>query len=137
MFGIGSWELGVIVLVVLVVFGPQRLPELARVVGDAMRMFRKASDELRRNLDMSDMPNPRDFRVDLDDLEPRYEREYKKRFSQRRTSESAWEDVPEDEEDSEMPESPAEESAENASAAPPTETAEPPGEAPSPEERPL
>ncbi|MBE7559907.1 twin-arginine translocase TatA/TatE family subunit [bacterium] len=82
LFGVSTQELVIIVLVVLVIFGPHRLPELARHLGRVTRMFRKASDELRRNLDMNldDLPRPRDFRVELDNP---FEREYQRRFGRR------------------------------------------------------
>src|SRR5256885_11230332 len=58
MFGIGPPELLVILLIALVVVGPQRLPEVGKAVGKAMREFRKAQDELRGaiNFDFDDEP---------------------------------------------------------------------------------
>lgn len=47
MFGIGTPELLVILILALVVVGPQRLPELGRAVGRALREFRKVQDEVR------------------------------------------------------------------------------------------
>ncbi|MDJ0866701.1 MAG: Sec-independent protein translocase protein TatB [Myxococcota bacterium] len=47
MFGIGMTELMVILVVALIVFGPTRLPELARSLGRAMGEFRRASNDLR------------------------------------------------------------------------------------------
>jgi Tat protein translocase TatB subunit len=47
MFGIGTPELLVILIIALVVVGPQRLPELGRTVGRALREFRKVQDEVR------------------------------------------------------------------------------------------
>ena len=38
--------LAVILIIVLIIFGPGRLPELCGAVGKAMREFRKASSEL-------------------------------------------------------------------------------------------
>ena len=40
----------VVFLVVLVVFGPQKLPELARSLGKLMAEFRKASGDFRNAL---------------------------------------------------------------------------------------
>ncbi len=45
MSGIGTSELVVISLVLLVLFGGKKLPELARGVGDSIREFRKAAKE--------------------------------------------------------------------------------------------
>jgi len=38
--------IGVILVIVLIIFGPGRLPELGGAVGKAMREFRKATSEL-------------------------------------------------------------------------------------------
>jgi sec-independent protein translocase protein TatB len=51
MFDVSGTELIIILLVALVVFGPQRLPELARKVGGWARSVREAATDLRRGLD--------------------------------------------------------------------------------------
>lgn len=43
--GIGTTEIVVISLVLLVMFGGRKLPELARGVADSIREFRKAATE--------------------------------------------------------------------------------------------
>ncbi len=45
-FGIGTTELLMIFGVVLIIFGPKKLPQLARGLGKGLREFRKASDEV-------------------------------------------------------------------------------------------
>ncbi|GBD93927.1 sec-independent protein translocase protein TatAd [bacterium BMS3Abin05] len=51
MFGsIGPTELLVIFLIVLLVFGADRLPELARGLGKGIREFKKATDEVKDEL---------------------------------------------------------------------------------------
>jgi Tat protein translocase TatB subunit len=50
MFGIGMTELMVIFVIGLVVLGPDRLPELARTLGKTLAEFRRASNDLRREL---------------------------------------------------------------------------------------
>ena len=41
-FGIQLWELGLLLLVVLLVFGPKRLPEMGRSLGRGMREFKES-----------------------------------------------------------------------------------------------
>ena len=43
---LGGWELIIILLVVLVIFGPKRLPEMGRSLGKAIREFRGAGKEI-------------------------------------------------------------------------------------------
>ena len=39
-FGIGIWELLILLLVLLLLFGPKRLPEMGRQLGKGMREFK-------------------------------------------------------------------------------------------------
>ena len=48
MLNIGAGELILILVVVLIVFGHGKLPEVAKSMGKAMREFRKASSSLQR-----------------------------------------------------------------------------------------
>jgi sec-independent protein translocase protein TatB len=52
MFGIGTSELLLILLIALIVLGPKEIPKVARTLGRAMREFQRATDELRRTIDM-------------------------------------------------------------------------------------
>ena len=62
MFDIGLQEMLIIGVLALLVFGPSKLPELGRMVGRALREFRRASDEFRStvetNLHMNDIDPP-------------------------------------------------------------------------------
>jgi sec-independent protein translocase protein TatB len=62
MFDIGLQEMLLIGVLALLVFGPSKLPELGRMVGRAMREFRRASDEFRNtvetNLHINDLDPP-------------------------------------------------------------------------------
>ncbi len=49
---VGPLEVLVILVVALLVFGPQRLPEVGRQVGAAVRELRKMQDTVRGELDM-------------------------------------------------------------------------------------
>lgn len=59
MFDIGFQELIVIFIVVLLVFGPKRLPELARTIGKGMGEMKKAlsgvQDEISKEVRMAEM----------------------------------------------------------------------------------
>ncbi|MBN1155246.1 twin-arginine translocase TatA/TatE family subunit [candidate division KSB1 bacterium] len=55
MFGsIGTTELLVIFLIVLLVFGKEKLPELARGFGKAVKQFRSAIEEVKEELNIDD-----------------------------------------------------------------------------------
>jgi len=59
---IGPWEITIVVLVILILFGGKRLPELARGLGKGIREFRSAvsdtSDQLKSSL-KDDPPPPK------------------------------------------------------------------------------
>ncbi len=46
MFGIGGFELFLILLFGFLIFGPEKLPEIAKTVGKAIAKFRNAQDEM-------------------------------------------------------------------------------------------
>ncbi|MEN3026701.1 MAG: twin-arginine translocase TatA/TatE family subunit [Chlorobiota bacterium] len=50
MFDIGGGELLVILLAILLLFGPKHLPELSRTLGKGWRQLQKAQEELREQL---------------------------------------------------------------------------------------
>ena len=62
MFGIGPQEIVIIVIGALIIFGPQRLPEIAAQAGKALRDFRRMKDELtgelRQSLTLADPTTP-------------------------------------------------------------------------------
>ncbi len=68
MFGLGFWELGLILLVALLVLGPKKLPELAKTLGKGLRELRRASDDIRSTISepLDEIRKPlQDIRDDL------------------------------------------------------------------------
>ena len=51
MFNIGLPELLIIAAIALIVFGPNKLPELAKAFGKAMREFKKATEEVKESFE--------------------------------------------------------------------------------------
>ena len=47
MFGLGYQELLLILVIVLILFGAQRLPDLARSLGSSVKEFKKGVTELK------------------------------------------------------------------------------------------
>jgi sec-independent protein translocase protein TatB len=65
MFGIGFQEMLIILVVVLIFFGPKRLPDLAKSLGKGIAEFKKASEEVRKGIEdavkeesVAGAPNP-------------------------------------------------------------------------------
>ncbi len=53
---IGPTEIGLLILVVLLIFGPSQLPKLARGIGQALREFKKASREITDEIEKEEPP---------------------------------------------------------------------------------
>jgi len=47
MFGLGWMEISFILVIALMVFGPKKLPELARKLGEGIREFKNASESFK------------------------------------------------------------------------------------------
>lgn len=54
MFGfignIGPWELILVLVIALIVFGPGKLPEVARSVGKGINEFKRATNEVKQQV---------------------------------------------------------------------------------------
>lgn len=47
----GPWEWVIVFLVILLLFGAKRIPDLARGLGQGMQEFRKASEEVKKEIE--------------------------------------------------------------------------------------
>lgn len=59
MFGMGMTEILLILGIILVVLGPEKIPDVARMIGKTMKEVRKASNLLRDAVMIDDKPKPR------------------------------------------------------------------------------
>ena len=48
---IGIQEMILILIIALVVFGPKRLPELGKSIGKTLAEFKRASNEIKQNIE--------------------------------------------------------------------------------------
>lgn len=58
MFGIGFPELLLILAIALVVLGPEKLPQIARVIGRGLGEVRRATEEVRAEIEKGDKEEP-------------------------------------------------------------------------------
>jgi len=58
--GVGFRELAVIFLIVLLLFGANRIPEIARAMGKGIRDFKRATKEVEEDLNLDDPPRVAD-----------------------------------------------------------------------------
>jgi sec-independent protein translocase protein TatA len=53
---LGVWEILIILVVILLVFGPRRLPEMAKGIGQSVREFRKGIRDIKDDIAKDDEP---------------------------------------------------------------------------------
>jgi sec-independent protein translocase protein TatA len=60
MFNIGPQELFWLFLIVLLIFGAKRIPEIGRGIGRGIQEFKKGMRDVETELNVSDKPAPRE-----------------------------------------------------------------------------
>ncbi|MCK7532924.1 MAG: twin-arginine translocase TatA/TatE family subunit [Marinilabiliales bacterium] len=63
--GISGQEIIIILIVILILFGADKLPDIARTMGKGMREVRKATDEIKKEFESS----TQDIRKDINDVD--------------------------------------------------------------------
>ena len=53
---LGVWEILIILVVILLIFGPRRLPEMAKGIGQSVREFRKGIRDMKDDITSDDEP---------------------------------------------------------------------------------
>jgi Tat protein translocase TatB subunit len=64
MLGMGWGEIGFVLVIALIVLGPEKLPAVARTLGKGVRMLRKATNDLRRAVEIEGVRD--DIRAQLE-----------------------------------------------------------------------
>lgn len=67
MFGVGGMELFIILVIALIVLGPNKLPDLAKMLGKAMGEFQRATSDLKREIDIAGENKSYSAKPDSDD----------------------------------------------------------------------
>ena len=59
-FGLGTGEIIVICLVVLLLFGGKKIPELMKGIGKGVRSFKEGVNDIQKDIDKIDDQSPKD-----------------------------------------------------------------------------
>ena len=75
LFNIGGLELGLIILVFIMLFGANKIPEIARGIGKGMKSIKHATDDIKREINDTAEKNESlaDLRKDAEDAKKTFE----------------------------------------------------------------
>ena len=80
MFGVGTSELVIILIIALLILGPKEIPKVARTIGKGMRELQRAKDELKKNIEFEEETISQvksDFREMINETEEEIKSEFK------------------------------------------------------------
>ncbi len=107
MFGIGSSELLVIILVALLVLGPKRLPEVLKIVGRLMAEIKKTAEEVKKEIGAdAEMNDIRESLREISDVPLLVQRQMEKEIEELKRLEAGPEEKPEEKSGEAMEETP-------------------------------
>ena len=67
MFGLGTQEIVLIIIVILLLFGPKKIPEMMRGIGKGLNEFRKATKSIEDDIkDVINKPTTTEKKSDSD-----------------------------------------------------------------------
>ena len=85
MFGFGTTEIIFILIIALIIFGPKKLPELAKQIGKYVHEFKKVTNDIKHSVDYPDLENDES----LDDDKDIYNREIDKFYDEQKIENSS------------------------------------------------
>jgi len=68
MFGIGTWELLVILVLGLIILGPTKFPEVAKSIGKGLVSLRKTVDEVKKEVNLDGLKEQIAEEVGMDEI---------------------------------------------------------------------
>ena len=63
----GGWEIIIVVGAIYLLFGPKKIPEIARQLGKVVNEFRRATDDIKREIKKETSKLEKDLTVDIKD----------------------------------------------------------------------
>lgn len=76
---LGPWEIGIIVLLIIVLFGAKKLPDAARSIGRSMRIFKSEVKEMNKDGDTPEQQQQPQQQIAPNQIEapqPNFEQHY-------------------------------------------------------------
>ena len=92
MFGIGGFELFIILIFGFLIFGPEKLPEIAKTIGKGIARFKQAQDEMNDVIKSTDIYDPNSdepFKDPMKALDKLAQHQEEKRAAEKKAGEAS------------------------------------------------